>query len=404
MQSIPCSLGFKDGIPDAVGPFYCSRHQCWHVGRNYQYAIGTDEASAKRRMLWDNPSDVIARDSAMLRKPTVSMTCRHLDPNKISNEEAVGMEEIAKALETGCKGCAGYTTMRRCHGGGGVQGITTINYCSNRCVDRFDPLPIGEAALRAMPSPTIYPEGRCIILCGGGDYESSLWVTSKLIRKFDPDIPIILFHGHQEKLNYEAFRHVEIRKAPQDIVSGWPMKSYALLKAPVNRVLFLDADFHPTESIARHFEAPSGVICANSVWNAIEWDKYHLTPDDRNPLDGGFWMIDKNRHPKLTWVYYYFNTVRHQDTYQWGVGDQDQLRAALRFCEINYDSIGQAEMIGRAIVYRGVGVHRYNDKLRQRGSKMREYSRRPVPDPRLPNDSETFKLLYEYEKLYLNKS
>lgn len=79
----------------------------------------------------------------LLRSPAVAKTCVHLEPRYISNGEAHTLGEqlrdTAAKLNTRCSGCNGKTTLQRCNGGGGVNGLTTLAWCSAKCVDKFQP-------------------------------------------------------------------------------------------------------------------------------------------------------------------------------------------------------------------------------------------------------------------------
>lgn len=68
-----------------------------------------------------------------LRHPNVSKQCIHLDPHKLTNEEAHGMAETAFSLDTSCRGCNGNTQLQKCHGGSGKNGFTTVSWCSYHC-------------------------------------------------------------------------------------------------------------------------------------------------------------------------------------------------------------------------------------------------------------------------------
>lgn len=88
-------------------------------------------------------SDAKPPTPTLLRSPAVAKTCSHLEPRYISNGEAHGMGEAlrdtAAKLNTRCSGCNGKTTLQRCTGGGGVNGFTTLAWCSAKCVDKFQP-------------------------------------------------------------------------------------------------------------------------------------------------------------------------------------------------------------------------------------------------------------------------
>lgn len=68
-----------------------------------------------------------------LRHPNIARQCIHLDPHRLTNVEAKGMQKTAFALDTSCRGCSGNTQLQRCHGGSGVDGFTTVAWCANQC-------------------------------------------------------------------------------------------------------------------------------------------------------------------------------------------------------------------------------------------------------------------------------
>lgn len=82
-------------------------------------------------------------EPTLLRSPAVAKQCVHLEPRYISNGEAHTLGEqlrdTAAKLNTRCSGCNGKTTLQRCNGGGGVNGLTTLAWCSAKCVDKFTP-------------------------------------------------------------------------------------------------------------------------------------------------------------------------------------------------------------------------------------------------------------------------
>lgn len=132
----PCKMSYRYGVPDAVGPYWCSDCKRYHTGHSYKWAIGEDAVSVAKRAAWRGYAETVHEDnppSNWLRTPRVALTCIHLDPYKLTNEEAAGREATAKALETSCRSCTGRTLLQRCHGGSGHDGFTTIAYCVNKC-------------------------------------------------------------------------------------------------------------------------------------------------------------------------------------------------------------------------------------------------------------------------------
>lgn len=125
----PCVL-----VSKGLAENWCERCELFHVGKNAEYAAGTDAASVAMREKW-MAAKKKTKDPRVnwLRSPRIAMTCIHLDPHKLSNTEAQGMEDTAKKLETSCRDCTGQTALQRCHGGGGHDGYTALSYCVNKC-------------------------------------------------------------------------------------------------------------------------------------------------------------------------------------------------------------------------------------------------------------------------------
>lgn len=104
-----------------------------------------DKGSTGIRDLMDGVAPPAAKppNPTLLRPPSVAKTCVHLEPRYISNGEAHTLGEqlrdTAAKLNTRCSGCNGRTTLQRCNGGGGVNGLTTLAWCSAKCVDKFQP-------------------------------------------------------------------------------------------------------------------------------------------------------------------------------------------------------------------------------------------------------------------------
>lgn len=120
------------------GRAYCHDCRMTHVG----HTIELSQEATERGSAWrEAKRRVTAPAPTLLRSPAVAKTCVHLEPRYISNGEASSMgeqlRETAAKLNTRCSGCNGKTTLQRCTGGGGVNGLTTLAWCSAKCVDKF---------------------------------------------------------------------------------------------------------------------------------------------------------------------------------------------------------------------------------------------------------------------------
>lgn len=276
-----------------------------------------------------------------------------------------------------------------------VGPFTWLGKCKG-CKKWDDGLTIIRRGLDAMELPPDSPKDRGVILCGGGDYAPGIYVAVKMIKQLSPSIPITVFHREDEWL---PPLDAEVVEVPSTIAPGWPVKSYALLKSPYRRSLYLDSDFYPTSPIEPIFDVPSGIYALNYWHNACQWEMYGLNPDPRPGIDGGCWMIDKERHWCVAWLFYYLNTIMHKKTYQWSCGDEGQLRAAIHAMKVNYDSGGYAQAKGPARLY-PIGVHRVNDKFRVPGTLKLNPLRRPTPCSSLPYEAEAFKHFYDFLALF----
>lgn len=66
-----------------------------------------------------------------LRPLPMAITCKHLDPHRLKNDEAVALSETARKLNVSCRSCSQTTMLQKCMGGGGFDGYTTsVNCCT----------------------------------------------------------------------------------------------------------------------------------------------------------------------------------------------------------------------------------------------------------------------------------
>jgi len=201
-----------------------------------------------------------------------------------------------------------------------------------------------------------YPDGqfagRGAVLCGGGAYEASVYVACRMLRHVGWRHPIQVWHrGPAEPVSDRVRRlpGVEVvdaeahpARAGRRLLGGWEAKSLAVLNAPFEDVLFLDADcypiFDPDECFAPAHN-PHGIVTwpDNPVGDGVvHWASYGVPPDGKAGLNGGHYVFSKRRAwPVLNLAGHYDN---HSDYYYWrsirdvAVGafsDQEQVRVAL---------------------------------------------------------------------------
>jgi hypothetical protein len=242
-----------------------------------------------------------------------------------------------------------------------------------------------------------YPEGRFAgrgaVICGGGDYEASIYVACRMLRQVGWPHPIQVWHrGADEPISARLRRlpGVEVVNAEahparcaRRVFGGWEAKSLAMLHCPFEEVLFLDADcypiYNPDECFAPEHN-PYGIVTWPDrplVDDAVHWPTYGLPPDGKEGLNGGHYVFDKRRAWRVLQLAGHYDN--HSDYYYWrtaggvGVGgfsDQEQIRAALhrlgapshRYVSRPLDQGGpsllQAGPHGRVLF-----VHRFENKL-----------------------------------------
>jgi hypothetical protein len=202
-----------------------------------------------------------------------------------------------------------------------------------------------------------YPEGRFAgrgaVLCGGGAYEASAYVTCRMLHHVGWRHPIQVWHRGEGEPVSDLVRRlpgVEVvdaeahhARAARRMLGGWESKLFAVINSPFEEVLFLDADCYPLfdpDECFRPEHNPHGIVTwPDGPWGdgAVHWPSYGLTPDGWTGLSGGNYVLDKRRAWRVLHLAAHYDD--HSDYYYWpssigvevgGFGDQDQMRAALR--------------------------------------------------------------------------
>jgi hypothetical protein len=189
--------------------------------------------------------------------------------------------------------------------------------------------------------------GRGIVMCGGGRYEASAYVSIKMIRRTGCTLPIQLWHrGAEEPVGARVralpgvtvINGLESRPKPR-IYGGWESKALAVLRSGFKEVMFLDADCYPVTDPTICFDHnPCGTVFFydNEPMDVnLQYPSYGITSEQVKRIPGinsGQYIVDLERAWKGMALANWFD--HHSDywyQFRQGVGgfsDQDQLRAA----------------------------------------------------------------------------
>lgn len=205
-----------------------------------------------------------------------------------------------------------------------------------------------------------YPEknfhGRGIVICAGGiNYFTCVWITIKVIRNINQDIPIQIWYKENE-LSDLVIKKLEnlsnlkcIKFEATDIAErkiGYQLKSLAILKSSFEEVIYLDADNIPLID-------PE--VLFNSKWyqdlGAIFWPDFWHTPSN-NPIwdilnlkylktkeqESGQLVINKKKCWEAINLCDYFNLNGHI-YYKLLFGDKDTFRFAFMAVRTSFHMI-----------------------------------------------------------------
>lgn len=250
-----------------------------------------------------------------------------------------------------------------------------------RAADRF---------LAALPA---YPEGRFrgrgIVIAGGGPaYFPSLYVTVRAIRHVGCELPIQVWYlGRADELPPDRRAILErygvecvdadaVREQyPCRILNGWELKVYAVLHAPFEEVLSLDADSYPVRDPSFLFDEPRYRTAGAVFWPdfrdgpPLDWRPFGVPPTGRVSVESGQFVVDKRASWRPLSLAWWYND--HSDwSYLHGYGDKHTLEVAWARCgaaavmyredvEWSLHSFLQAGPDGRLLF-----VHRCKDKFR----------------------------------------
>jgi hypothetical protein len=136
--------------------------------------------------------------------------------------------------------------------------------CRENAVEQAD------AYLRTIETYPGHFRGRGLVTCAGGErYNTCAWVLIKIARALGCTLPIQVWYLGPEERDERWVALVEdlgvecvdaavvCRQHPHRGLSGWSLKSYAILHCPFREVLFLDADNMPVADPTYLFDVPS---------------------------------------------------------------------------------------------------------------------------------------------------
>jgi hypothetical protein len=247
--------------------------------------------------------------------------------------------------------------------------------------------------------------GRGYVLAGGGDYEAGNFVAASMLRKRS-NLPIVLVRRPAELLRLAMFEQLDVAVVTvpdaqcQGWRNGWPIKSWCLTSGvlPFSDVHFIDSDVVPWGDPEKAFQAGSGAWYCTNHHEAINWAAYGVAPRN-HAIDGGVWRLDTHKLWKVAYLYDWLNRHVHQVSYQYGVGDQDQLRAALAACEIDATLGGGTVYQGPGLIHDAGYTHRYADKFRTRGGHRLGHWPWPQKHTGVPGEKEAYDFFKQYWKL-----
>jgi hypothetical protein len=214
-------------------------------------------------------------------------------------------------------------------------------------------------------SPAPAPDGsRGIVICTGGKFFASAYVTLRVLRHVGCQLPAQLWYlgrnGEREPWMDRACEGLNVswsdgdqvaKRHPCRILNGWELKSFALLHAAFDQVLMLDSDSYPVRNPEYLFEDP-GFETTGAMFfpddpqeDLHRWTSSRGLPDPRTvfgltPLhepafESGQFLVDRIRCWDEIHIAWWLNN--HSDfVYKLMYGDKDTFHLAWRFVSSDY--------------------------------------------------------------------
>lgn len=198
-------------------------------------------------------------------------------------------------------------------------------------------------------------EGRGIVVVGGGKYFPSAYVTIRVLRHVNCQLPIQLWHldGEVSPEQLRLLSAYDVECVDADVVrsrqryrfidghwwKGWQLKPYAIMNCPFEEVLMLDADCYPVRDPSVVFEWGEYRQHGAVFWPDIESSLILLREADVNvfgvsafedrPTESGQLLINKRQCWRELNLALHYN-ARADFTYNILWGDKDTYPIAWR--------------------------------------------------------------------------
>jgi len=269
---------------------------------------------------------------------------------------------------------------------------------------------VGEIIHSDLQPPATFKLPRCIVTAGEGMYEDGIVIMVRLLRdNVKCGIPIKIFHKgpwRTDLSNYENVELIDTRAMqpahPAKEYGGWAAKTYAVMHADAERVMWLDADAYPVRD-------PTPLFNLLDNHRYILWADYgpgEACDEMPNPVrhhqNGGEYLVNMrtywremmatrflDNHSRIYW-----STRKNGQSYR-SIGDECSTRLVRSL--ISDKGVLTADWVRRT---RGVGIlccwrnHPYVAHRMRRESKL-ILGRVPVSNPKWPYEKEVMRYFAE---------
>jgi len=198
-------------------------------------------------------------------------------------------------------------------------------------------------------------EGKGIVICAGGHYFTSAWISIRLLRELGCRLPIEMWHlGRKEfnatmealvrPLGVECVDASRVRRQhPIRYLDGWELKSYAIVHSRFREVMLLDADNVATRNPEFLFEEPEYRRTGAVFWPDLDplgshqliWVICGVRGRDEPAFESGQIVVDKLRCWRPLRLALWYNA--HSSFFYYYIhGDKDTFHLAFRKLDVEY--------------------------------------------------------------------